>query len=64
MVRHRVGVDEAAAGACSRSVTTAWASRRSAAASVPANVPPGAILGAARPNGWALVWWIDPSFFG
>jgi hypothetical protein len=44
-----------AAGACSRSVTTAWASRRSAAARVPANVPPGAIFGAARPNGWALV---------
>ncbi len=53
-----------AAGACSASATTAWASRRSAAARVPAKVPPGAILGAARPNGWALVWWIDPSFFG
>ncbi len=50
--------------ACSRSVTTAWASRRSAAASVPANRPPGAIRGAARPNGCGLVWWIDPSFFG
>ena len=44
-----------AAGACPASVTTAWASRRSAAARVPANVPPGPILGAARPNGWALV---------
>jgi hypothetical protein len=51
-------------GACSRSVTTAWASRRSPAASVPANRPPGAIRGAARPNGCGLVCRIDPSFFG
>lgn len=53
-----------AAGTCSRSVTTAWASRRSAAASVPANRPPGAIRGAARPNGCGRVWCTDPSFFG
>ena len=59
-----MGVDEPVAGASSRSVTTAWARRRPPAESVPANVPPGAIRGAARPNGCGLVWWMEPSFLG
>src|SRR5215831_10786372 len=40
-----------AAGDSSRSVTTAWASRRPPADRVPAKVPPGPIRGAARPEG-------------
>src|SRR5256886_6954211 len=51
-------------GASSRSVTTAWASRRPPADRVPAKGPPGAIRGAARPHGCGLVWWIEPSFLG
>src|SRR6185437_16385100 len=43
---------------------SASASRRPPDDSVPANVPPGPILGAARPNGCGLVWWMLPSFFG
>lgn len=47
----------------SRSVTTASASRRSAAASVAPNIAPASIRGAG-PYGCGRVWWIEPSFFG